>query len=136
MRNTLLLLLGVSLSGLALPQPAFSGVVFEETSPYHHLRVVDHFDMRRLSFDGSTESRISLVDPYLGHFEYTKLFHMVWLWNPSITNILMMGLGAGTTKRTFQRYYPETHTETIELDPMVLEVAKGFFQFQESTNLA
>jgi spermidine synthase len=133
MRKTVLLLLASI--GLLRPWSNWAGVVFEETSPYHHIKVVDHFDMRTLSFDGSMESRISLADPFLGHFEYTKLFHMIWLWNPSITNILMMGLGAGTTQRTFQRYYPEVVTETVELDPMVLEVAKGFFQFQESTNL-
>ena len=35
-------------------------VVFERTSAYHHIRVIDEAGTRTLSFDGSTETRMSL----------------------------------------------------------------------------
>ena len=105
--------------------------VFEATSAHHHIRVYDDNGLRTLSFDGSMETRMSLSDPSQGHFEYTEHFHMPWLWNGLITNILVMGLGGGSTQRSYARYYPEVTVETVEIDPTVLQVAKDFFYFKE-----
>src|SRR2546422_8554543 len=58
-----------------------SAIIFEATSAYHHIRVIDQEGIRTLSFDGSMETRMSLRDPMKGHFEYTEYFHMPWLWN-------------------------------------------------------
>lgn len=106
--------------------------VFETISAHHHIRVYDHNGIRTLSFDGSMETRMSLADPSQGHFEYTEHFHMPWLWNGLITNVLVMGLGGASTQRSYARYYPHVTVETVEIDPMVLQVAKSFFHFKES----
>jgi len=74
---------------------------------------------------------MSLSDPLQGHFEYTEHFHMPWLWNGLITNILVMGLGGGSTQRSYARYCPEVTVETVEIDPTVLQVATNFFHFKE-----
>jgi Spermine/spermidine synthase domain len=62
-------------------------VMFETTSAYHNIRVVDERDARTLCFDDSLESRMSLSDPLKGHFEYTEYFHMAWLWNPTVVQV-------------------------------------------------
>ena len=72
---------------------ARADLVFEVTSPYHHIRVVDENGLRVLYFDDAPESRMSMQDPLRGHFEYTEYFHMAWLWNTQLTNVLMVGLG-------------------------------------------
>ena len=105
--------------------------VFETTSAHHHIRVYDHNGLRTLSFDGSMETRMSLADPSQGHFEYTEHFHMPWLWNGLITNVLIMGLGGGSTQRSYERYCPQVTVETVEIDPAVLQVAKNYFFFKE-----
>jgi spermidine synthase len=110
----------------------YAGEVYEVTSPYHHVRVVDDGDMRTLCFDDATESRISLKDPMKGHFEYTEYFHMPWLWNTNMSQVLMIGLGAGTAQRSYQHYYPQISVTTVEIDPVVLRVAKDYFSFKES----
>jgi spermidine synthase len=107
-------------------------IVFETTSPYHHIRVVDEQGIRTLSFDGSAETRMSVRNPLQGHFEYTEYFHMPWLWNPQLTNALMIGLGGASTQRAYQHYYPDLTVETVEIDPVVVRVAKDYFRFQES----
>jgi spermidine synthase len=107
-------------------------LVFEVTSPYHHIRVLNEDGMRLLCFDDATESRISLQDPLTGHFEYTEYFHMAWLWNQQLTNVLMVGLGAGTAQRAFEHYYPGVKLETVEIDPMVVKVARDYFSFRET----
>jgi spermidine synthase len=93
--------------------------------------VVDDQGFRFLSFDGSQETRMSLLNPLQGHFEYTEFFHTPWLWNAQLTNILMIGLGGGSTQRAYQRYYPQVTVETVEIDPRVLQVARQFFFFTE-----
>lgn len=109
-----------------------AAVVFEATSPYHHIRVVDNQGIRTLSFDQSQESRMSLTNPLAGHFQYTEFFHMPWLWNSTMTNVLMIGLGGGSIQRAYQHYYPQVNIDTVELDPSVLEVARKFFFVTET----
>jgi spermidine synthase len=107
-------------------------VVFEATTAYHHIRVLDQAGFRVLSFDGTTESRMSLREPWSGHFEYTEYFHLPWLWNTGMTSVLMVGLGGASTQRAFERYYPTLTIETVEIDPVVLAVATEHFHFQQS----
>ena len=124
--------------GLAPVCPGWAAedkVVFEVTSPYHHIRVVDRDRMRILCFDNGTESRMSLDDPLQGHFEYTEYFHMPWLWNDRIKTVLVVGLGGGSIQRAFQHYYPQVQCQTVELDPKVVEVARDYFQLKESETM-
>ena len=109
-----------------------AALVYETTSPYHHIRVVEEGNTRTLCFDDAMESRMSVVNPLQGHFEYTEYFHMAWLWNTGITSVVMIGLGGASTQRSFEYYYPNLTIETAEIDPVVVEVARQFFDFKES----
>jgi spermidine synthase len=111
---------------------ASASVVFESTSPYHHIRVVDQNGVRTLSFDQSQESRMSLANPLTGHFQYTEFFHTPWLFNPEMKNVLMIGLGGGSIQRAYQHYYPDVTLDTVELDPTVVQIAKKYFLVNES----
>ena len=111
---------------------ALGGLVYETTSPYHHIRVLDDRGIRTLCFDDAMETQMSLANPLQGHFEYTEFFHMPWLWNTGITSVLTIGLGGGSVQRAFAHYYPEVRIETVEIDQAVLDVAKAYFGFKES----
>jgi len=117
--------------GLALAA-AQAEVVFEKVTPYHNVQVIDDGDLRILCFDSAQQTRMSLLDPLTGHFEYTEFFHMPWLWNTNLTNILMVGLGGASAQRSYAHYYPEVTVETVEIDPTVLQVAQDYFQFRQS----
>ena len=109
-----------------------SKVVFETTSVYHHIKVIDENGTRTLSFDGSMETRMSLDNPLTGHFEYTEYFQMPFLWNNHIKNVAMIGLGGGSTQRAYQYYYPDVNIDTVDIDPAVVDVAKEYFNVKES----
>ncbi len=109
-------------------------VVFERTSAHHHIRVIDENGVRTLSFNGSQETRMSLRYPLQGHFLYTEYFHVPWIWNDQIENVLMMGLGGGSTQRAYQYYYPDVKVDTVELDPVVVGVARKFFNVKATEN--
>src|SRR4030095_3528631 len=121
-RLALLFIVGLLPFGLIL-QPEAAELVFERTSAYHHIRVVDEQGVRTLAFDGSFETRMSLQNPLQGHFEYTEYFHMPWLWL-NLSNVLMIGLGGGSTQRSYQHYCPTVNVETVEIDPMVVQVGQ------------
>jgi spermidine synthase len=107
-------------------------VIYDAISAYHHIQVEDTRNLRTLRFDSTTQSQMSLRDPLQGHFEYTEMFHLAWLWYGKITNVLMVGLGGASTQRAFEHDYPGVQMETVEIDPAVLRVAKEYFHFQES----
>ena len=100
--TTALLLIGLAI--LAPERPVQAVIVYEVTSPYHHIRVIDQQGLRTLSFDNSMETRMSLVNPLQGHFEYTEFFHLPWLWSPEMTNVLMIGLGGGSTNERINSF--------------------------------
>ncbi len=128
--TTKFVLLG--LASLALVQPSRAQTIYQVTSAYHHIAVVDRVGYRVLSFNGSWESRVSLANPLTGHFEYCELLHVPWLWNPAMTNVLVVGLGGGSTQRLYQHYYPYVNLDTVELDPAVVSISKYYFQAQET----
>ena len=107
-------------------------VVFETTSAYHHIRVVEDKGLRILYFDDAPETSMSIANSLQGHFEYTEYFHMAWLWNTNISSVLMIGLGGASTQRSFAHYYPAVKIETVEIDPSVVEVAGAYFGYVES----
>ena len=122
----------LSLAVLTVCPSAFAPVIYETTSPYHHIRVVEEAGLRRLCFDNATQSQIAIGAPLKGHFEYTEYFHMAWLWNSRLTNVLMVGLGGATAQQAFEHYYPGVTVRTVEIDPVVVQVASNYFGFRES----
>src|SRR5436190_13528701 len=127
--------LAFSVVAMLLALKAQAAVVFEKFSPYHHVQVLDEGGMRMLSFDGTRETRMSLINPLQGHFEYTEYFHMPWIWNHDIHRVLMIGLGGGSTQRSYQHYYTNVTVDTVELDPVVVDVAKRYFTVKETPQL-
>ncbi len=125
-------LLALAIVWLATPPAARAQTVYQATSAYHHISVVDSGGYRILSFNGSWESRVSLASPLAGHFEYCELLHTPWLWNPAMTNVLVVGLGGGSTQRLYQHYYPYVNLDTVELDPAVVTISKHYFQMAET----
>jgi len=133
----------ISLAGVAFavavlgcwPARAQRAVLFERTSAYHHIQVVDENGIRTLSFNGSWETQMTITNPLTGHFEYTEYFQMPWLWNHNIKRVLMAGLGGGSTQRAYQHYYPNVLVDTVEIDPVVVDVAKKYFTVTETPNL-
>ena len=74
---------------------------------------------------------MSLANPLQGHFEYIEYFLLPWVWNPNLTNVLMIGLGGGSAQRLCAQYCPAVTIDTVEVDPVVQQVARDCFFLQE-----
>jgi spermidine synthase len=119
-------------AGLCMVAQLHARVIFETYSPYHFVQVIDQGGERLLSFNGTRETKMSLANPLQGHFEYIEYFHMPWIWNPNLKRVLMIGLGGGSVQRRYQHYHTNLVVDTVELDPVVIDVAKKYFGVAES----
>jgi len=120
---------------LCAAAPNLAKTLYERDSAYHHILVKDEGNYRILYFDNSTESRMALDDPYGGAFEYTEYFHIPFLFNENIRQVLCIGLGGGSIPKQFVHDYPNVQVDVVDVDKHVIEVAKKFFQVQPGPRL-
>ncbi|MCY4730449.1 fused MFS/spermidine synthase [Natronomonas gomsonensis] len=112
-------------------------VVYQTQTPYQELEVADLGDTRTLYLDGQRHSAMDLDDPNRHVFEYTRYFHMPYLFakDPDdIDRVLFVGGGGFTGPKRFAAEYNAT-VDVVEIDPEVIDVAKQYFRVEESEQL-
>ncbi|ADU50339.1 Spermine synthase [Thermaerobacter marianensis DSM 12885] len=107
--------------------PDGARVLFQRNTLYHHLRVEDRGDSRFLRFDNSWQSGMYLDDPVRARFEYTDVMHAGWALNPQARRVLLVGLGGGSIPKRILASYPDATVDVVELDPVVVDVARRYF---------
>jgi spermidine synthase len=112
--------------------PAQERIVFDGTSPYSHLQVIDAGTTRTLAFvhqDGHkiVESRYRLDAPELLDVAYTRAMFASYLFRSEQSRCLIAGLGGGSMVRFIRRFFPETAVDVVEIDPLVVRVAAEYF---------
>lgn len=124
-------------AGLRAGIPGAGGmrVIYEADSVYHHIVVAEDDRARYLRFDRSFQSAMLLNDHFESPFLYAAYAHLGLIFAPQAKRVLVIGLGGGSIPKRFWRDYPEMTVEVAELDPMVVDVAKRFFQVREDPRL-
>lgn len=107
-------------------------ILLEKDSLYNHLIVKDEGGKRILYFNNFPQTTMSLNNPAEGAFEYTEYFQTALAFNPNIQKILVIGLGGGSIPKAFNRYFPHITVHTVEIDPVVVDVAKRYFAITEN----
>ena len=110
-------------------------VVFSEDTRYHRLSVVDDADTRYLRFDNSLQSAMWLRAPFRTRYRYTDFFHLGMAYNPSARRVLYVGLGAGSSEKRLWRDFPAAQIQVVELDPVVVDVARRYFSLPADSRL-
>ncbi|HWW62428.1 MAG TPA: fused MFS/spermidine synthase [Thermoanaerobaculia bacterium] len=111
-------------------------VLYTGDSAYHHIIVRELAGKQRnLSFDAAVQSRMPLADPYGAGHAYTDAMHIARLMRPALRRILVIGLGGGTTPKQFVRYYDDTVVDVVDIDPLVVDVARRYFFVEPSERL-
>ncbi len=112
-------------------------VVHQTQTPYQNLEVVDRGDVRTLFLDGQRHSAMDRSDPNRHVFEYTRYFHLPYLFangTESIDRVLFVGGGGFTGPKQFDRRYNVT-VDVVEIDRTVIDVAKRYFGVEASPTL-
>ncbi len=131
-KGGLLFLFSLAIIVTSLPSKISATVVYQRDSLYSHIRVEDSGGIRTLWFNNCPQSTMYVNDPSSGALEYTEFFHSALAIKPSLRRVLVLGLGGGSTQKAFLNRYPDVSVTTVEIDPVVVEVAKKFFYVPES----
>lgn len=110
-------------------------VVFVGDSPYHRVTVLDRGPARELRFDIGIQTRMYFRDPYGPGLSYSDSAHISRLFRPEARRILILGLGGATLPKQFIRSYADVTVDVVEVDPMVVQVAKKYFSLADSDRL-
>jgi spermidine synthase len=119
---------------LLAPLPGMQ-VLFVGDSPYHRITVREHPPLREMQFNVAIQSRMRINDhngPGLG---YIAAMHVGPLLRPGFRRVLLIGLGGATMPKQFLRFYPEATIDVVEIDPLVVEVARRWFAMPNDPRL-
>ncbi len=106
-------------------------ILFRADTQYHRITVTEDDDARHLRFDSSHQSAISLDDPYQSRIRYPDYMHLALALKPDAKRVLVLGLGGGAITKRFWRDYPTVTVDSVEIDPVVVEVARKYFWLPE-----
>lgn len=113
-------------------------VVFRQTSDFEEVVVTEaQSGVRTLRFGvrGAPQSRFDPSRPaalLLGYVRATMI-GLAYLDQPR--RALVVGLGGGSIPMALRRWFPEMEIDVVELDPVVVEVARTWFGVEEGARL-
>lgn len=113
-------------------------ILFETKSALNDIVVTgEHGGRRTLRFgrDGARQSVVKLGDPSYLELDYCAFVPAFLALVPNPENLLLVGLGGGTLAGFLQRYLPDTTIDAVEIDPVVVQVARDYFGLVEDDRL-
>lgn len=124
----------------------FGSTVHREETPYSQLQVVDSGTLsssgaansdsqsrtRSLFLNGDLHSQMYIDYPNDLALLYTQFFPVGFVFNPDAKNILFVGGGGFSGPKYFLDAYPGIErVDVVEIDPVVIDVAKQYFGVQD-----
>ena len=110
-------------------------VLLRKDTPYHRLTVSQLGSSRWLRFDALTQSGVDLEQPRRSVVGYDEALLAALAFRPGIRRVCMIGLGGGSFPRAFARMRPDAVIDTVEIDPVVRDVARKYFLYRESDRI-
>jgi len=113
-----------------------AGIVFEQKSQYNHIIVRKTKEQVLLCYrhehhrTEEVESRIDIENPLALLSDYTQAMLVALAWQPAPQRVLLLGLGGGRLQMVLHHYLEHVKLYTVELDPLVVEVAQRFFAWE------
>jgi spermidine synthase len=119
-------------------ESANSNIIYQTESRYHLLKVLEDGHARRLVFDeGFATQSLQLADGSLPLYDVWGYYALA----PALTQkgipdeVLILGLGAGTSATLYEQLYPSTQMTGVEIDAAVVEVGRRFFALPKKTHV-
>jgi spermidine synthase len=112
-----------------------SAVLFRRDTQYHRILVTEANGERTLRFDRSRQTSVDVNDPVISRIRYPDYLHLAFAVNPDAKRVLVLGLGGGALPARMLRDYPEVLVDSVEIDPVVVEVAERYFALPEDERL-
>jgi spermidine synthase len=116
----------------------YSGdLVYQTDTPYNSLNVVDNHarGVRTLWLNSMPHSATYLNDSNKSVFLYTDYFHLAFVFNPKIENVLFIGGGGFSGPKKFLEDYTKISVDVVEIDSQVVDIAKNYFDLKDDPRL-
>jgi spermidine synthase len=113
-------------------------LLVERSSPYNASIVVteDGEGLRTLSFgNGVRQSVAKPGDPDHLELAYTRAIPAAFLLVEKPQSALVIGLGGGSIPMFLRRHFPDLSIDAVDIDPVVVELAKSHMGFREDANM-
>ena len=110
-------------------------VLFAKDTQYHRLAVLEDESSRYLRFDNSLQSAMWRKLPFRTRYRYTDFFHLGLAYNPDARDLLFIGLGGGSSPKRLWREFPQLRLQAVEIDPVVVDVARRYFALPDHPRL-
>jgi spermidine synthase len=112
----------------------------DRTSPYGRVKVSDYpsTGLRCLEFPPgrALQSCMQISDPTRLVFPYTRAMAATLAVPQHLQRLLQVGLGGGSLVRWVQRYLPGLRQDVVEIDPVVVDVARELFFVEDGRRLS
>ncbi len=107
-------------------------ILLRKDTPYHHIAVTQLDTSRWMRFDALTQSGVNLAHPDRSLVGYDEALLASLAFRPGIRRVCVIGLGGGSFSRAFARMRPGAEIDTVEIDPVVRDIALEYFLYRES----
>lgn len=110
-------------------------VLFRQDTQYHRITVTESGDTRNLRFDATRQSGLDMRDGITSAVRYPDYLQLSMALKPDAKRALVLGLGGGMVTRRFWHDYPEMRVDSVEIDPVVVDVARRYFALPSDSRL-
>ncbi len=115
--------------GLKIPR-----VIYETESKLNgNIKVVEVGSTRKILVDNISQS-ISCNSPSINKLYWGQLVNSLKDKVPTPKNILALGLGGATLAHLISKTFPEVQIISVEYDPVMIDIAKKFFDLDQIPN--
>jgi spermidine synthase len=102
-------------------------VLYEVDSKYNgHIKVIQVGETRKIKVDRIDQS-LSPNSPSCTRLVWGKTVDVLKENEPGLKNIMILGLGGGTMAHLISRAYPGVKITSVEIDPVMIDIAKNYF---------
>ena len=115
--------------GLKIPK-----IIYEVDSKLNgHVRVVEVGQTRKIIVDNNIQS-ISPDSPSASKLIWGQVVDSLKKRAPDMKRVLILGLAGGTIAQLISRYFPGVEIVSVEWDPVMVDIAKRFFNVDAIPN--
>ncbi len=108
----------------------FAPLLVEEIGSKRSLFIVDEEGNRLMA-----SSRMDVARPHDLLVPYTRTMFASYLFLPRQERVLIVGLGGGSMIRFLEHHEPDLRVDVVEIDPVVIRVAREYFGTRASENI-
>ena len=119
---------------------SFAKQIHKERSIYRNVVITEESSLRCMRFETrrrkiTNQACIDLNNKDRVVFEYIHGILSGFAINEKPDRILIIGLGGGVLSNVMHQISPTSHITNVDIDPVVVKLAKQYFNYQENTNI-